>query len=63
MVLASPAPLHGSKPDGSPALVLGELFLATEETPTPQNLGPSAAGRPFLSACLPLGASALPLPA
>lgn len=66
MVPASSALLAGLKPDGSPALALGELFLATEDTLTPQDLEPRAAGRPSLSVpgpFLPLGPSALPLPA
>lgn len=63
MVLASPALLRGSKPDGSLPLVFEKLFLATEETPIPQKLGPSAAGRSFLGPFLPLGSFALPLSA
>lgn len=48
MVPASSALLAGLKPDGSPALALGELFLVTEETLTPQDLEPRAVGGPSL---------------
>lgn len=48
------------KPDGRSAPALGELFLATEETLTPQDLEPRAAGWLCLGPFLPSGVSAFP---
>lgn len=65
MVPASSALPGGLKPNGTPALALGELFLATEETLTLRIwsqgwlAGPLSVPGPFL----PLAVPALPLPA